>query len=78
MTKHKQYRRTQIAEMRPYQHGDDLNQHGDDLNGISISDADHNAGSPKLGDMIARNPKNHADKWLVAAKYFTDNFASVQ
>ena len=54
MTKYKQYRRTQVAEMRPYQHGDDLN-------GISISDADHNAGSPKLGDMIARNPKNHAD-----------------
>ena len=71
MTKYKQYRRTQVAEMRPYQHGDDLN-------GISISDADHNAGSPKLGDMIARNPKNRADKWLVAAKYFTDNFEAVQ
>jgi hypothetical protein len=24
--------------------------------------------------MIARNPKNHADQWLVAAKYFADNF----
>jgi len=22
--------------------------------------------------------KNHADKWLVAAKYFTDNFEAVQ
>ena len=41
-------------------------------------DADHNAGSPKPGDMIARNPKNHADKWLVAAEYFTDNFEAVQ
>jgi hypothetical protein len=57
--------------MRPYQHGDDLN-------GVSISDVDRNAGSPKPGDMIARNPKKHADKWLVAAKYFTDNFEAVQ
>ena len=71
MTKYKQYRRKQVAEMRPYQDGDDLN-------GVSISDVDRNAGSPKPGDMIARNPKNHADKWLVAAKYFTDNFEAVQ
>ena len=70
MTKYKQYRRKQVAEMRPYQDGDDLN-------GVSISDVDHNAGSRKPGDMIARNPKNHADKWLVAAQYFADNFESV-
>jgi hypothetical protein len=50
---------------------------GDDLNGVSISDVDRNGGSPKLGDMIARNPKNHADKWLVAARYFADNFESL-
>ena len=71
MTKYKQYRRTQVAEMRPYQHGDDLN-------GVSISDVDRSAGSPKPGDMIARNPKNPANKWLVAAKYFADNFEAVQ
>jgi hypothetical protein len=71
MTGYKQFRRKQVAEMRPYGHGDDLN-------GVSISDADRNAGSPKPGDMIARNPKNHSDRWLVAAKYFTDNFEAVQ
>ena len=54
MTGYKQFRRKQVAEMRPYGHGDDLN-------GVSISDADRNAGSPKPGDMIARNPKNHSD-----------------
>jgi len=70
MSEYKQYRRTQVAEMRPYQRGDDLN-------GVSISNVDRNAGSPKPGDMVARNPKNHADKWLVAAKYFADNFESV-
>ena len=73
MTEYKQYRRKQVAEieLRAYQHGDDLN-------GVSISELDRNAGSPKSGDMIARNPRNHADKWLVAAKYFTDNYEAVQ
>jgi len=32
------------------------------------------SGSPKVGDMIARNPKNHNDMWLVAKVYFEDNF----
>lgn len=64
------YRRKQIAELAVW--------HPDmDLAGVSISDADRAAGSPKDGDMIARNPKNHADKWLVAAQYFADNFEAV-
>ncbi len=64
----KKYRRKQIAELRPYLEGESL-----DL--VSISQEDRKAGSPKLGDMIARNPKNHADQWLVSRQYFTDNFA---
>jgi hypothetical protein len=67
MTEFARYRRKQIAELRPYRSGESLE-------GVSISAADKEAGSPKLGDMIARNPKNHADQWLVAAKYFADNF----
>jgi hypothetical protein len=47
---------------------------GEHLEGVSVSPADKKAGSPKAGDMIARNPKNHADQWLVEAKYFADNF----
>ncbi len=62
------YRRSQIAELRPYIPGEDLSER------ISISAADKEAGSPKKGDMIARNPKNHADMWLVAKQYFEDNF----
>lgn len=27
--------------------------------------------------MIARNPKNHEDQWLVAKKYFEDNFEEI-
>lgn len=64
----KEYRRTQISELRPYLEGEAL---GDD---VSVSQADKDAGSPKAGDMIARNPNNHADQWLVAAAYFADNF----
>jgi hypothetical protein len=45
-----------------------------DMTNVSISRPDMEAGSPKAGDMIARNPKNHADMWLVAKQYFADNF----
>ena len=41
---------------------------------VSISSVDKENGSPKLGDMIARNPKDHNDQWLVAEQYFKDNF----
>lgn len=65
-----QYRRRQIAELRPWQSGDDMSR-------VSVSAPDKEAGSPKEGDMIARNPKNHDDQWLVAAQYFADNFEAV-
>lgn len=65
------YRRSQIGELRPYVPGEPV----DD---VSISAPDKEAGSPKAGDMIARNPKNHADQWLVAAKYFVDNFEPME
>jgi hypothetical protein len=66
-----QHRRKQIAELRPWTHGDDMSR-------VSVSEPDREAGSPKDGDMIARNPKNHADQWLVAAQYFADNFEPVR
>ncbi len=71
MTTFTQYRRKQIAELRPYEPGETLER-------VSISAPDKEAGSPKLGDMIARNPKNHDDQWLVAAQYFADNFEPAQ
>lgn len=74
MSEFKQYKRISIAELRPVTK-EDLS------NGlpyfISISEADRLNGSPKLGDMIARNQNNHDDQWLVAAKYFEDNFEEV-
>ena len=62
----KQYKRKGLSEMREYVEGEDLSK-------VSISEPDREAGSPKKGDMIARNPANHEDKWLVAKKYFEDN-----
>ena len=66
-----QYRRKEMAELRPYVVGEDMA-------GVSISAPDQQNGSPKDGDMIARNPKNHADKWLVAKQYFEDNFEAAR
>lgn len=66
-----QYRRKQIAELRPYEPGEVLTDR------VSVSASDKEAGSPKPGDMIARNPKNHDDQWLVAAQYFADNFEPI-
>jgi hypothetical protein len=65
-----QYRRKQITELRPWVPGEDMS-------GISVSEVDLMANSPQEGDMIARNPKNHADQWLVAAQYFHDNFEEI-
>lgn len=63
----KLYRRKQLAHMRPYVPGELMD-------GVSISAPDLAAGSPKAGDMIARNPKDHSDQWLVAAQFFADNY----
>lgn len=63
----RQFRRTNIAEMTEWTPEFDMT-------GVSVSDVDRENGSPKIGDMIARNPANHDDKWLVAKDYFQANF----
>ena len=67
MTEFKEYTRSNIAEMAKWEEGFDMTR-------VSISQSDQENGSPKEGDMIARNPEDHTDQWLVAAKYFKDNF----
>ncbi len=61
-----QYKRKNLSEMIPY--NDEV-----DMSRVSVSTADKENGSPKEGDMIARNPKDHSYQWLVAKKYFEDN-----
>ena len=61
----RKYRRIgKLAEMRAYAPGESLA-------GISVSDEDQ---PPQSGDMIARNPENHDDQWLVGRDYFAANF----
>lgn len=75
MSDFKQYKRTAIAEMRPVTKDDtllDLQFHK-----VSVSNADLEGGSPRIGDMVARNPHNHKDMWLVAETYFNHNFEEV-
>ena len=71
----KQYTRKAISELRPVT-PEEIDKGLQYLNAqqISVASVDICNGSPKLGDMIARNPINHLDQWLVAATYFNDNF----
>lgn len=59
----KEYRRGGTSWMRPYVAGEVLSDR------VSISPADRDAGHPKVGDWIARNPEKHDDQWLIAAAY---------
>ena len=71
----KKYRRKNVAEMRDLRVIDTVQALMKE--GVSISTPDLNAGSPRPGDKIARNPLNYEDKWLVAKKYFEDNFEEI-
>lgn len=64
------YRRAGVSSMRPYIDGEDLSR-------VSISQADIENGSPKKGDMIARNPNDYSDMWLVEEKYFKENLIPI-
>ncbi len=68
---YRQYKRLGVSELTPWT--EDI-----DMSGVSVSKEDVNNGSPLAGDMIARNPANHLDKWLVAKKYFDDNLELAQ
>ena len=63
----KEYKRTNVAEMRPYVLGEDLT-------GISVAEVDNPEND--MG-MIARNPNNYKDQWYVARKYFEENFEEI-
>ena len=44
--------------------------------GVSVSQEDIAAGSPREGDMVAVNPENGKDLWLVSKDYFEKNYES--
>lgn len=61
------YRKKQLQELIPWT--EDL-----PMGLVSISEADKQNGSPKTGDMIAFNPKDPTDMWLVAEEFFKDKY----
>ena len=79
MSDFKKYRRKHIAELRPVTETELTFNECNLVKGwfVSVSKEDEKAGSPKKGDMVARNPKNHKNQWLVAAQYFQNNFEEI-
>jgi len=86
MSEFKKYRRSKIAELREiteldiiaFKYDDSPHSPQDTEFPVSISGSDLASGSPKIGDMVARNPRNHEDQWLVAKQYFQDNFEELE
>jgi hypothetical protein len=68
MSEFELYKKVNFTEMRPYIVGEALS------DSVSISKEDRENGSPKDGDMIARNYWNHSDQWLVSKAFFEDNY----
>lgn len=71
----KHYVKTSIAEMHEY--NPDTKYPEGFWDKVSISQVDTKNGSPKIGDMIARDPRNHEDLWLVSKDYFEENFKAL-
>ena len=67
----KLYRKTQTQPMSPYDPDKGL------PFGCSVSQADKDNGSPRVGDMIEVNPNDETDTWLVAEKFFKHNYEEV-
>ena len=65
------YRKIRTQPMSPYDP-----KHGLPF-GCSVSQADTDNGSPRVGDMIAVDPKDETNTWLVAEKFFKENYESV-
>ena len=61
------YRKKELQELIPWVEGLPMGL-------VSISAADKANDSPKAGDMIAFNPKDSTDIWLVAEQYYKDNY----
>lgn len=63
----KLYRKKQLIEAERWQPGIDME-------GVNVHELDKKGGSPKTGDMIARDPENPVDRWLISAAYFKRSY----
>jgi len=62
------YKRKGTILARPYLEGEVLAAH------VTVRDVDREAGSPKLGDMIAKAFDNEADEWLITSENFEKDY----
>lgn len=77
MNEFKQYKKKTITELRPVTQ-EDIDMDFDEFSDkVSISPFDAVNDSSKLGDMIARNSKDHNDLWLVSEQFFKDNYEAL-
>jgi len=67
----KLYRKRGLTRMEPWNDQTDMQ-------GVSISQEDRDKGSPKRGDMIAHDPRNPGDRWLMSKAYFETNYEEVE
>lgn len=63
----KPYTKTTLTDIRPYVEGEDMA-------AIGVSDEAKSVGSPKIGDMICKDPPNPEDVWLITEEYFKKNY----
>jgi hypothetical protein len=61
------YRKTALQELTPWRPDIPM-----DL--VSVSVADAAKGSPKVGDMLACNPDDVFDWWLIEEQFFKANY----
>jgi hypothetical protein len=64
------YSRITMVEMRPYVAGEDMTN-------IYVDVVYADKGHPKEGDMIARNPKDRDELWLITGESFAVDFESL-
>jgi hypothetical protein len=64
------YSRITIVEMRPYVIGEDMTN-------VYVDAALAEHGHPKEGDMIARNPRDRGEQWLMTKENFSANFETM-
>lgn len=67
----KRYRKIALTEMIPWSVIYPMNR-------VQVSPEDRDQGSPQTGDMIARQPDNHEDQWLIRAEVFKATYVEVE
>lgn len=65
-----QYSRITIVEMRPYVEGEDMTN-------VYVDPVLVEHGHPEEGDMIARNPRDRDEMWLMTRENFSTNFETM-